>query len=155
MKCGVTGALRIAGLGVLLFGTSGCPHSVANMINPFHETGPDLGRQDASAILNSSGISDAEHARRSLETLATYRRAQDPQPAYPVVQPAEVRLMWIPDHVNKAGDLVPAHYYHLRVLGDRWAVQDAFEIEEQLNSTTSGTGAGRAKPWVYLGDKKR
>jgi hypothetical protein len=62
--------------------------------------------------------------------------------------------MWIPDHLNKSGDLVPAHYMHVRVLGDRWAVQDAFELEEQLNVNTPGSSNG-ATPWVYLGDKKR
>jgi hypothetical protein len=54
--------------------------------------------------------------------------------------------MWIPDHLNKAGDLVPAHYYYLRVLDSTPAVTDAFEIDEILNSGTPG--AGGATPWV-------
>jgi len=79
--------------------------------------------------------------------VANNRRAQAPQPGYPVVQPAEVRLMWIPDHLNKYGDLVPQHFYYLKVLDDRWAVQDAFDIERQLNEGDEGQGG--ATPWVY------
>jgi hypothetical protein len=55
--------------------------------------------------------------------------------------------MWVPDHLNKVGDLVPAHYYFLRVRDSHWAVTDAFEIEKQLNTGTSGVAA--ARPWVY------
>jgi hypothetical protein len=79
--------------------------------------------------------------------------------------------MWVPDHLNRHGDLVAAHYYYLRVMNDRWAVQDAFELEAQINNNsgidyapsggggagggpsgsygTSGGGSGGATPWVY------
>ena len=85
-------------------------------------------------------------ARQALEVMGTYRRAMAPQPYYPVIQPAEVRLMWIPDHLNKFGDLVPAHYYYLNVLGDRPAVQDAFEVESQLGATSKAIGGGGPAP---------
>jgi hypothetical protein len=58
--------------------------------------------------------------------------------------------MWIPDHLNKSGDLVPAHYYYVKVLNDRWAVQDAFELEQQLGSTKEAS----SMPFVYSDDKK-
>jgi hypothetical protein len=89
-----------------------------------------------------------------------------------VIKPAEVRLMWVPDHINRLGDLVPAHYYYLRVTRDVFAVQDAFDIERELSATSgayagtgpasraSGTAAapsgdlgtgngGTATPWQY------
>jgi len=132
----------------LLLGGTGCASKAANLLNPFAEDGPDLGERNTRALLGeSSGSSEAENARHALEVTATYRQSQAPQPTYPVIQPAEVRLMWVPDHVNKNGDLVPAHYYYLKVLSDRWAVQDAFELEQQLNQGSSG--AGSAVPWVY------
>lgn len=147
---------------------------VADELNPYGQGNQvdSLGTRDNSAVLGASGGGSQEgtRARHALEVLGTYRRAQAPQPVYPVIQPAEVRLMWIPDHQNIHGDLVPAHYYYLRVLNDRWAVQDAFEIESQLHgpginyggaaaatgpgggntpSTTYGTSGAGATPWVY------
>jgi hypothetical protein len=92
-----------------------------------------LGEKNDHALLE--GGAKVEKARQALEHMASYRRAQLPQPVNPVIQPAVVRLMWIPDHVNKHGDLVPGHYYYLKVLKDRWAVTDAFELENQLGTT--------------------
>lgn len=136
--------------------STGCSSGVADLLNPFAQSGPDLGAENLTPLLGdaSGGDNEGTRARQALEVMGSYRRAQSPQPVYPVVQPAETRLMWIPDHLNKSGDLVPAHYMHVRVLGDRWAVQDAFELEEQLNVNTPGSSNG-ATPWVYLGDKKR
>jgi hypothetical protein len=91
------------------------------------------------AALNDSGSGKADRARGALEAMATYQRAQAPQPTNPVMMPAVVRLMWVPDHLNSHGDLVPAHYYYLKVKKEQWAVSDAFELEAQLN--TGGTGA--------------
>ena len=61
--------------------------------------------------------------------------------------------MWIPDHLNGHGDLVPAHYYFLRVLPERWAVTDAYEVEQILsngpggiNSVVGGAGAAVGVP---------
>lgn len=124
----------------------------ADKLNPFDNSSvPEnaYGTRDLSPLLNQGGSvdSDSERARHALESFSTYRRAHAPQPAAPVVMPAEVRLMWVPDHLNKAGDLVPAHYYYLKVMDDRWAVQDAFELEGQLN-VDSGS-AGSATPWRY------
>lgn len=110
--------------------------SIGNVLNPFYEPPtPEalLGENNDRAI--SGQAERAETARTALEHMATYRRAQLPQPTYPVMQPAVVRLMWVPDHLNRLGDLVPAHYYYLKVLKERWAVQDSFELESQLGPT--------------------
>ena len=114
-----------------------------------------LGKRDLSALQSSGASGPVSSSRHALEVMGSYRRAQAPEPAYPVVKPAEVRLMWIPDHLNKHGDLVTSHYYYLRVLNDRWAVQDAFELEGQLKGSSSnassgsfGSGGGSSS-WVY------
>ena len=130
---------------------SGCAQmgEAADAINPFAEPGPDLGERSNNALLDegSGGGKSAENARHALKVVGQYRSAQLPEPAYPVIRPAEVRLMWIPDHLSKTGDLVPAHYYYLKVLHDRWEVQDAFDNEKQLNQGSSGVGT--ATPWIY------
>jgi hypothetical protein len=120
---------------------SGCG-TMANQINPYYEPpSPNamLGDRNSNALLG--GGSSEARARAALDRTATYQRANAPAPYNPVLQPAVVRLMWIPDHLNKSGDLVPSHYYYLKVLKDRWAVSDAFELEAQLGSTTAGAGA--------------
>ena len=141
--------------------SSGCFYSkTADRLSPFRDPGPpdeNVGDTSNKTLLEETGGasnggsgSQATNARAALEVMASYRQAQDPQPTYPVLQPAEVRLMCVPDHTNKTGDLIPAHYYYLKVLDDRWAVQDAFDLETQLNRSTSGAGAsGGATPWVY------
>lgn len=111
---------------------SGCS-ATGNLFNPFYEEPTEealLGEKNDHALNESEG--KAEKARSALESMTEYRRAHDPKPYDPVVQPAVVRLMWVPDHLNKHGDLVPSHYYYLKVLSDRWAVTDAFELEGQL-----------------------
>lgn len=153
--------------GATASGAIGCAtpaNQFADQLNPYAETATtELGERSTSAISGNGGGKSAELARHALEVVGTYRRAQAPQPVYPVIQPAEVRLMWVPDHQNRHGDLVPAHYYYLRVLNDRWAVQDAFEVEKQLGegdgkidygSTGGGGGGGSsATPWVYKESK--
>jgi hypothetical protein len=123
------------GIGALLLASfTGC-QSIGNYLNPFYETPPDyayLGEKNDRAL--NTTYEKAETAREALEHMATYRRGHTPEPTYPVMQPAVVRLMWIPDHLNKNGDLVPAHYYYLKVLSERWAVQDSFELEQQLSN---------------------
>ncbi len=129
---------------------SGCT-TIGDQLNPFQDaTDPVayLGERNDQALNETSEKQD--RAREALESMASYRRAQMPQPVDPVVQPAVVRLMWIPDHLNKSGDLVPAHYYYLKVLNDRWAVTDAFELEEQLGSTKNVS----SMPFVYSDDKR-
>lgn len=155
----------------LLLAASGCSLAgpVADEFNPFGEgssSAPELGVRNNSSLAGGAGgtSKEAESARHALEVVGSYRRAQDPQPIYPVVRPAEVRLMWIPDHQNRHGDLVPAHYYYLRVMNDGWELQDAFEVENQLkenagggasvSSSNSGAsfgtgGGGASTPWVY------
>jgi hypothetical protein len=133
----------------MLFGSVGCATKAADMFNPFGEEPEiELGERSNKAILEGGDqASLAEAARRALEVSGNYRGALAPEPVYPTIQPAEVRLMWVPDHLTRNGDLVPAHYYYLKVMPDRWAVQDAFELEEQLNQ--GSTGAGSATPWIY------
>jgi len=129
---------------------SGCA-TIGDHLNPFQEP-PDpiayLGERNDHSLNETEGKQDT--AREALQAMASYRRAQYPQPVDPVVQPAVVRLMWIPDHVNKSGDLVPAHYYYLKVLSDRWAVQDAFELEDQLGPNKESSSL----PYVYSDDRK-
>ncbi len=126
--------------------------AIGNALNPFHEPpAPEayLGEKNDRAI---SGDADrGEKARAALEAMASYRRAQAPEPVNPVVQPAVVRLMWIPDRINKNGDLVPPHYYYLKVLKDRWAVQDSFDLEDQL---TGGTSPASNVPFVREGEQR-
>lgn len=148
----------------LMAGTlTGCSVAgpAADGLNPYGEgnTVQTLGTRDLSALRGSGsgGGKAATNARHALEAMGSYRKAQAPEPAYPAVRPAEVRLMWVPDHLNRDGNLVTAHYYYLRVMNDRWAVQDAFEIEAQLNgngaesrnASSFGTGGGSSTPWVY------
>ena len=125
--------LKIAGLIAACSILCGC-NTMSKVLNPFQETPPPeayLGEKNDNAL--NEGQGKAETARTALESMSSYQRAQAPQPYNPVVQPAVVRLMWVPDRLNKHGDLVPAHYYYLKVLQDRWALQDAFELEGQLS----------------------
>ncbi len=136
----------------LLSGIAGCSVGgpFADELNPYGDGNAVqvLGDRSTSSILGSGGTGggkEAEKARQALEVLGSYRRANAPQPVYPVVKPMEMRLMWIPDHLNRFGDLVPAHYYYLRVLPEEPNVQDAFEIERQLHPDQNyaiGVGAG-------------
>lgn len=160
-------------LGWLGLSTQGCytaASGIADQLNPYADPYEELGQRDTQAISGGGAGKKAIQARHALEVMGAYRRTQAPQPVYPVVQPAEVRLMWVPDHLNRFGDLVPAHYYYLRVLNDRWAVQDAYDIEKQLEDGGrlypggggggGGSAAAReaetttATPWVYKDDKK-
>lgn len=120
--------------------------STSNAINPFYEQPSKIALQgSANDHALSNATSGGDSARQALEAMSTYRRAQHPKPTHPVLQPAVIRMTWIPDHLNSYGDLVPAHYYYLRVLRDRFAVQDAFELEGQLGSKK----ASGAVPFVY------
>lgn len=112
--------------------------TVGNALNPFQEAPPPealLGTPNDHA-LRDNGNKD-EKARASLEAVSQYPRAHQPQPVNPVVQPSVVRLMWVPDHLNKNGDLVPAHFYYLKVLEDRWAVTDVFEQQQQIGDASN------------------
>lgn len=126
----------------------------------------ELGERSTAAISGGGSGNKVEQARHALEVMGSYQRALAPQPYFPVVNPAEIRLMWLPDHLNKFGDLVPAHYYYLRVLPEGFAVQDAFDIEKRLDVNTSASGtsigsgdfgsganSGGATPWQYLEKK--
>ena len=106
-----------------------------------------LGERNDHAL--GAGGQNPESARQALEAMASYQRAQAPKPVNPVMQPAVVRLMWVPDHLNSSGDLVPAHYYYLKVLGERWAVTDAFELEKQLNGPQGAGGGAGSLPYIY------
>lgn len=124
---------------IALLSTLSACSSVSSVMNPFYEepTGNALLGEANDHALNGGGASQ-NGPRKALEQMASYQRASAPQPVNPVMQPSVARLMWIPDHLNKNGDLVPAHYYYLKVLDDRWAVTDAFELESQLTTATPG-----------------
>lgn len=152
----------------LMIGTlTGCATSVGTIgdqLNPYADANSgELGERSLGAISGGgTGGKNSELARHALEVIGTYPRAHAPQPVYPVIRPAEVRLMWIPDHQNLYADLIPAHYYYLRVTNDGWEVRDAFDIERQY-----GEGAGRIQygsggnlpgsatttPWIYKESK--
>jgi hypothetical protein len=141
MKHNLRTSLLSIGIAALL---SGCT-STSNLLNPFYESPTpeaQMGERSDRALNESEG--KAEKARAALEAMSEYNAAQTPRPYDPVMQPAVVRLMWVPDRVNKHGDLIPAHYYYLKVLSDRWAVSDAFELEAQLNKGGSGASGGAA-----------
>lgn len=119
-------------------------NSLGTVLNPFYESPSEVayfGEKNDAALNNEGGAGKAGRAREALEAMGTYQRAAAPQPTNPVMQPAVVRLMWIPDHLNSHGDLVPAHYYYLKVRKDSWAVTDAFELEAQLNQSTGNASS--------------
>ena len=140
----LTTGISIALLSTLLTGCS----TVGKYLNPFYNEPTEVayyGEKNDRALSESSGDKGGK-ARAALEQFATYRQAHHPQPGNPVMYPAVVRMMWIPDHLNSHGDLVPAHYYYLRVLRDRPAVTDAFELEAQLNTGPVSSGTGYVQP---------
>lgn len=131
-------------------------NTMSNAANPYYETPPPealLGERNDHALSGTREKIDT--ARQALDAAATYQRAHMPQPYNPVMQPAVVRLMWVPDRLNKTGDLVPAHYYYLKVLDERWAVTDAFELEAQLNGPRGSMGNTSNIPYVNADDKVR
>ena len=133
-------------VGLALLAITGCSRT-ANLMNPFYEDPvPNalLGDRTDRALNGNGGKEDS--ARAAFDAMGRYHGAHDAQPVNPVVQPSVVRLMWIPDHLNKSGDLVPAHFYYVKVLSDRWAVSDAFELESQLSP--GGSGASSNVPYV-------
>lgn len=143
---------------LVLASSVGCS-AVSDSLNIYSDDVPnELGVRSSDALVGGSAGKKSEEARHALEAMGSYRQAQAPQPYYPVVRPAEIRLMWIPDHLNRLGDLVPAHYYYLRVTEDRFELQDAFDIEEQpYKRGTAGRGAGEgietSTPWQYKDSK--
>lgn len=139
-------------------GTIGCSVAgpAADELNPYGQGNnvEVLGSRDQRAL--NGGSKAATSARQALEVAGTMRRAAAPQPYNPVINPAEVRLMWVPDHLNRFGDLVPAHYYYLKVKRDTWELQDAFDIEAQLTDSgqPAGGGGGGGGGGVPSGDRK-
>ncbi len=114
---------------------------ISTAFNPFYESPPNeayLGERSDRPL--GGGAQKVDSARAALEAMGSYKSALPPEPVNPVIQPAVVRLMWVPDHLNSSGDLVPAHYYYLKVLKDRWAVTDAFDLEKQLGTNNSASG---------------
>lgn len=126
--------------------------TTGNILNPFYDAPTEvalMGEKNDYAI--SGRNKKIDKARTALEQVGYYQRAHDPEPVKPVMNPAVVRLMWVPDHLNKNGDLVPAHFYYLKVRDDWWGVTDAFEIEQQLNSSTGGSTSNI--PYIQAEDK--
>jgi hypothetical protein len=127
----------------IAFAGSGCS-AMGRVLNPFYESPSEvayLGEKNDTALLGEGAGGKGSGARAALEAMGTYQRAHAPQPNNPVMQPAVVRLMWVPDHLNSHGDLVPSHFYYLKVKKEQWAVSDAFELEAQLNRSTGGSSA--------------
>jgi len=127
--------------------------TTSNLLNPFYEPPSEVALQGApnDHALNSNAEKESV-ARVALEQMSTYQRAHAPNPNNPVVQPSVVRLLWIPDHLNSSGDLVPAHYYYLKVKSDQWAAQDAFDLESQLHGPR---GALTNTPYIYAADSEK
>ena len=139
-----TKILKMVGIGSLLL-LNACS-TMSNVVNPFYESPSELalmGENNDDALSGDGG--KEKTARAAFDHLNAYQATKMPQPYNPVVQPSVVRLMWIPDHLNKHGDLVPAHYYYLKVLSDRWALSDAFELEGQLGNKSDASNI----PFVY------
>jgi len=136
----ILSTLAIASLAVMATGCS----AVGRVLNPFYESPSPVayfGEKNDAALMSEGAGGKGASARAALEAMGTYQRAHAPQPNNPVMQPAVVRLMWVPDHLNSHGDLVPAHYYYLKVKKEQWAVTDAFELEAQLGSTTGNASS--------------
>jgi len=153
MRAKITKTLKLSLAGLFLFSLGAC-NQVSNMMNPFYESPKPvalLGEKNDHALNGERNKVDS--ARAALDSMASYRRAHEPQPQYPVMQPAIVRLMWVPDHLNQHGDLVPAHFYYLKVLDDRWAVTDAFELEAQLQGPAGARGPVSNVPFINADDK--
>ncbi len=144
-------ALAVCGLSL------GACTTMSNAMNPLYEAPSEramLGDRNDHALNGTKTKVDT--ARQALDAMTTYQRTSLPAPQNPVVQPAVMRLMWVPDRLNKNGDLIPAHYYYLKVLSDRWAVQDAFELEAQLNGPRgAASGPTSNIPYVLESDKVR
>ena len=147
--------LNIATLITIALTLSACGTGmIADPFTPPTQPEAYLGERNDHAL--GTGAHNPESARDALEAMASYQRAHAPQPVNPVMQPAVVRLMWVPDHLNSNGDLVPAHYYYLKVLGERWAVSDAFELEQQLNGPQGAGGSGASSlPYIYSDQTRR
>lgn len=137
-------------LSLLLFAVCSCS-TASKVLNPFYETPPpeaSYGQPNDSALTSDD---KEDSARKALEAMAKYNRANPPQPNNPVLHPAIVRMMWVPEHLNRHGDLIPAHYYYIKLLPERWAVTDAFEIEGQLDK--HGSGAASTIPYAVKSSK--
>ncbi len=143
------GAARYLALALLVATQIGCG-SASRFFNPLQkEPDPEafLGSPNDHAL--NEDANQVEKARERLEdSLATYSKEHTPQPYKPVMLAPVVRLMWIPDHLNRHGDLIPAHYYYLKVLPGRWAANDKFDMVEQLNTGKGSAGAPSPYPFV-------
>ena len=144
-----TEKVKIILTSILMLALGGCS-ALSPLFNPFYEIPEPIAMQGE---LNDSALrGDTEKvdtARQALQAMSSYQRAASPQPVNPVINPAVVRVMWVPDHLNKNGDLIPAHYYYLKVLSDRWAVTDAFELEGQLQGPKGMPSDVSSVPFVY------
>lgn len=145
--------LKVTSLAICAALGTGCT-TMSHALNPFYEPPSPVaykGDRNDHALNETSNKSDT--ARQALEQMGSYQATHLPQPNNPVMQPAVVRMMWVPDHLNKNGDLVPGHYYYLKVLSERWAVKDAFELEGQLGQGSGG--ATSAVPFVFSDQRVR
>ncbi len=135
----------ILSLGIFVLGCS----SVSNAINPYYKTPPKEAYAGKRSDHSLTGGGREEKALSAISSeIASRAGATSSSPYKPVVTPAVIRLMWVPDRLNRNGDLIPAHYYYIRILNDRFVLEDAFEINAMLNSTTKSADSG-GYPFIY------
>lgn len=121
------------------FSLSAC-NTAGRVLNPFYEPPGEYaygGKANDHALNDSANKVDS--ARQALEAANTYQAAHMPTPNKPVYKPAVVRILWVPDHLDKNGNLVAAHYRYVEVKRGEFNASDAFEIERQLGSTIGGS----------------
>jgi hypothetical protein len=150
----VNTALKSLLLCFLIPGLTGCSSSIFNPLQKEPDPEAYLGQANDHA-LNEDSDSVANARERLEQSLSTYQQEHTPEPYKPVMMAPVVRLMWIPDHLNRHGDLIPAHYYYLKVLPGRWAAQDKFDIIEQLDTRPSGGGdSSTPSPIPFVQDSR-
>lgn len=137
-------------LSLLVVFLAGCS-TVSNAINPYYKTPPKeayAGSRNDHALTGGGSNREQKALTAIMNEPGHSYGANSAAPYKPVIKPAVVRLMWVPDRLNRNGDLIPAHYYYLRILNDRFAIEDAFEVNAALNATTRSVGGGGI-PFIY------
>lgn len=147
MNIHTTNFCKAALLAAMSIGLCSCGATTSKSLNPFYEPpAPEALLGDANDhALNETG-NKAERARAALEAQSTYDQAALPAPYRPVRRAPVVRLMWVPDHLNKHGDFVQAHYFYVNVKESEWNLRDAFEINETLEKS-NGNGSTSNVPF--------
>ena len=108
-----------------------------------HGSELSLGQRNNHALIGNSGVSllSREERRQILHRKLAGNTAQ---PYHPVVYPAQLRLLWIPDRLNDK-DYIPDNYYYLRITNDIFATEDLRDLETQLFEETDSKSN---VPWI-------